>query len=174
MQQNTPDPIFVTLLKCAKPCTFCFQRWYQHRLACWRQQQGLPANSRSIMDWWRHSVTELEIEIVSRIHLRSVNSIGIPGLSRFRSEYPNVLTQKEWPGHPGQHYRTLHVISIIQIIYFSASLDSRTTLHHSPIHQTTDNYRCHGVSKLVPVTQIVLVFTNCWLFCYCEIFAYMC
>nr|XP_022339984.1 homeodomain-only protein-like [Crassostrea virginica] len=26
------------------------KRWYQHRLACWRQQQGLPANSRSIMD----------------------------------------------------------------------------------------------------------------------------
>lgn len=31
--------------------------WYQHRLACWRQQQGLPANSRSIMDWWRHHAT---------------------------------------------------------------------------------------------------------------------
>lgn len=31
--------------------------WYQHRLACWRQQQGLPANSRSIMDWWRPRAT---------------------------------------------------------------------------------------------------------------------
>lgn len=26
------------------------KRWYQHRLACWRQQQGLPANSGSVKD----------------------------------------------------------------------------------------------------------------------------
>ncbi|XP_060076585.1 homeodomain-only protein-like [Ylistrum balloti] len=24
--------------------------WYGHRLACWRQQQGLPANSGSVKD----------------------------------------------------------------------------------------------------------------------------
>ncbi|VDI47734.1 Hypothetical predicted protein [Mytilus galloprovincialis] len=26
------------------------KKWYQHRLACWRQQQGLPANSGSVKD----------------------------------------------------------------------------------------------------------------------------
>lgn len=26
------------------------RKWYQHRLACWRQQQGLPANSGSVKD----------------------------------------------------------------------------------------------------------------------------
>ncbi|KAK3094617.1 hypothetical protein FSP39_004081 [Pinctada imbricata] len=26
------------------------KKWYRHRLACWRQQQGLPANSGSVMD----------------------------------------------------------------------------------------------------------------------------
>ncbi|XP_014791048.1 homeodomain-only protein-like [Octopus bimaculoides] len=24
--------------------------WFQHRLACWRQQQGLPANGGSVTD----------------------------------------------------------------------------------------------------------------------------
>ncbi|XP_071090530.1 homeodomain-only protein-like [Haliotis cracherodii] len=26
------------------------KRWFRHRLACWRQQQGLPANSGSVND----------------------------------------------------------------------------------------------------------------------------
>ena len=37
---------------------YVFQKWFEHRLACWRQSQGLPANSRSVNDWrhhdWRH------------------------------------------------------------------------------------------------------------------------
>ncbi|XP_041370983.1 homeodomain-only protein-like [Gigantopelta aegis] len=26
------------------------KKWFEHRLACWRQSQGLPANSRSVND----------------------------------------------------------------------------------------------------------------------------
>ncbi|KAK7109462.1 homeodomain-only protein-like [Littorina saxatilis] len=26
------------------------KKWFQHRLACWRQKQGLPANERPVND----------------------------------------------------------------------------------------------------------------------------
>ncbi|XP_076460528.1 homeodomain-only protein-like [Babylonia areolata] len=26
------------------------KKWFQHRLACWRQNQGLPANQSSVQD----------------------------------------------------------------------------------------------------------------------------
>lgn len=30
--------------------TYDVKRWFQHQLACWRQQQGLPANGGSVTD----------------------------------------------------------------------------------------------------------------------------
>ena len=32
-------------------CILHFQRWFEHRLAIWRKQQGLPANYGHVKDW---------------------------------------------------------------------------------------------------------------------------
>lgn len=43
-------PAFFLLFNALVNCYY-FQRWFEHRLARWRQQQGLPANSGSVNDW---------------------------------------------------------------------------------------------------------------------------
>ena len=106
---------YANLVLCLNGACLTLQIWFEHRLALWRKQQGLPANAGAVNDWWSLPHNDI-YEAVNLRQLHSWLSHVIPWCFRTESSSPR--------GSSVLPRRNLHWISLLILLQFNLILST--------------------------------------------------